>query len=324
MPIQEADPWRLQYFENADCPSNVHIPTDDEHAWMWYPTHRWVYDKIAVALSQGLEAGPHGIVPARFPVFSKPMINLRGMGAGTRVISSLEEYERHLAAGHMWMMLLHGAHVSSDVAVVAGKPLWWRHVTGQPGHGGTFDFWTVHAERNAVVETYCGEWIHRNMSDYTGMLNFETIGGRIIELHLRFSDQWPDLYGHGWVDALIGLYAQGAWSFADRDRRSGYSVVLFGPNTHRYRHPPAAIVEEVRKLPTVSSVQITFYEDRAPESHSMPPGGFRLAIVNGWDLKTGMAARERLRAAFASGRHIKGRTRLAVAARDGKPAPRRK
>ncbi|HEV7714982.1 MAG TPA: hypothetical protein VGO53_05285, partial [Steroidobacteraceae bacterium] len=45
--------------------------------------------------------------------------------------------------------------------------------------------------------------------------------------------------------------------------------------------------------------QITFHEDRAPEWHSMPPGGFRLAIVNGWDLESGLAARDRLAAAFA-------------------------
>ena len=27
MPIQEADPWRMQYFEHADCPADIHIPT---------------------------------------------------------------------------------------------------------------------------------------------------------------------------------------------------------------------------------------------------------------------------------------------------------
>jgi hypothetical protein len=45
------------------------------------------------------------------------------------------------------------------------------------------------------------------MPGYTGMLNFETIDARIIEVHMRFADQWPDLYGEGWVEALIGLYA---------------------------------------------------------------------------------------------------------------------
>ena len=35
----------------------------------------------------------------------------------------------------MWMTLLGGRHVSSDVAVVDGEPRWWRHVTGEPGPG---------------------------------------------------------------------------------------------------------------------------------------------------------------------------------------------
>ena len=53
----------------------------------------------------------------------------------------------------------------------------------------------------------------------------------------------------------------------------------------RYRHPPPALVEDIRNTPGVTSVQITFHEDRAPEEHAMPPGGFRLAIVNGFDLR---------------------------------------
>ena len=40
----------------------------------------------------------------------------------------------------------------------------------------------------------------------------------------------------------------------------------------------------IRRMPGVTSVQITFHEDRDPDRHAMPPGGFRLAIVNGFDL----------------------------------------
>ena len=61
MPVCEADPWRLQYFENVYCPPEVNIPTEDSDAWLWYPKHRWIYDKIAIAHSQGLEAAPHGV-----------------------------------------------------------------------------------------------------------------------------------------------------------------------------------------------------------------------------------------------------------------------
>jgi hypothetical protein len=145
---------------------------------------------------------------------------------------------------------------------------------------------------------YCGAWIRRHLGRYTGMVNIETIGGRMIEVHLRLSDQWPDLYGAGWVEALIRLYAEGRWVFDDCDRRDGYSVVLFAPHGLRYRHPPPALVTHVRQLPEVSSVQITFHEDKPPTQHAMPPGGFRLAIVNCFDLAVGKAARDRLRAFF--------------------------
>jgi hypothetical protein len=72
MPICEIDPWRLQYFAAADCPADVHVPTEDADAWLWYTEHRWVYDKIAVARSQGLEAGPHGEVRRDFRCFPSP------------------------------------------------------------------------------------------------------------------------------------------------------------------------------------------------------------------------------------------------------------
>jgi len=299
MPICEVDPWRFQYFDHVKTAAN--IPTEDCDAWQWYPAQRWVYDKLAVALSQNLDAGPHGVTPARFPVFSKPITNLKGMGVGSRVLETAADYERHYAPGHFWMTLLDGRHVSSDVAVVDGEPCWWRHATGKPAGEGTFDYWTIHAEPDADIETRCGAWTQKNLAGYTGMLNLETIGGTIIEAHLRFADQWPDLYGPGWVDALVGLYENRDWDFYDDDRSEGYSVVLFGPNGRRYRHPPQAFVDEIKRTPGVTSVQISFHENWEPERHAMPPGGFRLAIVNGLDLGKALAARERLREYFLSG-----------------------
>ena len=99
---------------------------------------------------------------------------------------------------------------------------------------------------------------------------------------------------------MVGLYERHDWDFCDDDRSEGYSVVLFGPNGRRYRHPPPALVDAVKAIPGVTSVQITFHEDRAPEQHAMPPGGFRLAIVNGLDLRAALAGRERLREFFLS------------------------
>ena len=298
MPICEADPWRFQYFDSAPCPPDLRISTEDADSWQWYPAHRWIYDKLAVALSQGLDAAPHGVMPPGFPVFSKPIMNLRGMGTGSQVIGSEPAYKAALTAGHFWCTLLTGAHVSSDVALVDGQPHWWRHTTGITAPGGTFDYWHIHADPMPAIESWCVDWACRHLRGYTGMVNFETIGGRIIEAHLRFADQWPDLYGPGWVEALIRLYATGRWDYPDTDRRDGFSVVLFGPHGPRYRHPPADVVDAVKTMPGVSSVQITFHADRDPAHHAMPPGGFRLAIVNSHTLPAGQSARDRLRRAL--------------------------
>jgi hypothetical protein len=220
------------------------------------------------------------------------------MGVGSRVLHSQADYDEHSAPGHFWMTLLEGRHVSSDLAVVDGVPRWWCHVTGKPAGEGTFDYWTIHADAEAEIEDRCGVWVRAHLAGYTGMLNLETIGGTIIEVHLRFADQWPDLYGVGWVEAVARLYESGTWQFADAARRGGYSAVLFGPNGVRYRHPPPALIDEIKRIPGVSSVQITFHEDLAPERHSMPPGGFRLAVINAFDLAAALAAREQLREHF--------------------------
>jgi hypothetical protein len=100
------------------------------------------------------------------------------------------------------------------------------------------------------------------------------------------------------VDALVELYERGEWNFADDDRAEGYSAILFGPHGRRYRHPPAAAVDDIKRMPGITSVQIAFHKNRAPERHAMPPGGFRLAIINGFDLPATLAARSRLRQHF--------------------------
>jgi hypothetical protein len=277
-------------------PTSTSRPTT--RPWRWYPAHRWIYDKIAVALSQGLDAGPHGVPPKHFPVFSKPITNLKGMGVGSRVLNTQAEYEATAAPGHMWMTLLQGRHVSSDVAVVGGAPRWWRHVTGVPSGEGTFDTWTLHAAPDAAIENYCGGWIRAHMRGYTGMLNIETICGRIIEVHLRFTDQWPDLYGAGWVEAMVRLYSEGRWEFVDADRRDGYSVVLFLPHGPRYRHPPPALVDQVRHLPGVSSVQITFFADKEPRATPCRPAASASPSSTRGTCRPGIAGREMLRRAF--------------------------
>ena len=298
MPIHERDPWRRAYFADTACPPDVHIPTDDADAWRWYPEHRWIYNKLLVAESQGIECAPHGIDPTHYPVFSKPIINLDGMGVGSRTLWNHGDYESHLSAGHMWMRLFRGEHLSSDAAVIDGKVHGIRHAKGLSLPGGLFDYWIIEADPRPALETYLSTWIEEHLPRYTGMVNLESIDGRIIEAHLRVTDQWPDLYGKHWLDAVVALYSKSTWVSDPAPRRPGYSIALFGPHGRAYSHPGEHVVRELCAQPDISSLQITFYSDRPASSHSMPPGGFRLAVINAWGLTAGYRVRDRLRSLF--------------------------
>ncbi|HXV86905.1 MAG TPA: hypothetical protein VD793_09410 [Gemmatimonadales bacterium] len=303
MPIIECDPWREQYFHGVACPDHVVIPTDDMEAYRLFPAHRWVYNKLLICETQQLEHAPHGVRPRVFPVFSKPIYNLHGMGAGIGVMWSADDYERMEAPGHLWMTLLTGEHVSSDVALVKGEAVWWKHAVGSPLPDGAFDRWTLLADARPDLEAYLGGWLGRHLRDYTGMANLETIGGRMIECHLRLADQWVDLHGPGWMQSVVELYATGAWRFDDAHRRNGHSVVLFGDHGYWYRIDQA-LVDSLRARSGVSSIQVTFHPGRLPERHAMPPGGFRLAVVNCWDLASGLAVRDELAAGFQRTRQV--------------------
>jgi hypothetical protein len=300
MPFLGVASWRWQYFEGQHCPDDVIVPVDDPPTWELYPERRWIHNKLAICESQGLPHGPHGTDPREFPVFSKPIYNLRGMGAGGRVVRSQEEYRSSLTPGHFWMPLLAGAHVSTDMALEDGRIAWCRHTTGMPAPAGTFDYWIVHAEAMPALDSYLSDWSGRNLRGFTGVVNIETIGGRIIECHLRMADQWVDLNGAGWLAAVVELYRTGVWRLQER-RRTGYSVVLFGAPGVAPRIDREAITA-LWNTAGVSSIQITFDESQPAAVHAMPPGGFRLAIINCWDLGVGTYIRSQLRRLFSADR----------------------
>ena len=122
------------------------------------------------------------------------------------------------------------------------------------------------------------------------------------------AEQWLDINGPGWLDAVVELYANGRWRFWDKDRRDGYSVVLFGAHEVSWTVDRSAVDRSLNR-PNISSILITVVEDKPAAHHAMPPGGFRLAIVNCWNLESGLAVRAEL-------------AKLFVAKTDQAPGPR--
>ena len=177
---------------------------------------------------------------ATFPVFSKPIYNMQGMGVGGATFSSAEELEAEPDRG---------AHVDAQAR---GRARLDRR--GGPGRRGpvvaphdgqrrwatasstTGPCWPRTGPRSkTTVELGCASTCAATAAPSI----VETIGGTLIEVHLRFADQWPDLYGAGWLDAIVELYTRRRWRYPDDDRRDGWSVVLFGAHGVAYQAPPA-------------------------------------------------------------------------------------
>ncbi|MGM0422845.1 MAG: hypothetical protein ACQEQL_07100, partial [Pseudomonadota bacterium] len=221
--------------------------------------------------------------------------NLKSMGAKSGLVNASADYHKLYAPGHMWCEVLEGEHLSTDVAVKNGQALWFAHAKGIPTHGGMFDYWEILDQAHPQTETYITRFIEDHFSAYSGMMNFETIGGRIIEIHLRFADQWPDLYGDGFVKNLIDLYnPDRPAAHFESIKKKGYSVVLFLPHK-QYEKPDFRQVESFIDGDHITSIQFSFDPSLAHTDHSMPPGGFRVAIINGFDKEACLDVRETLK-----------------------------
>lgn len=287
MPIIERDQWRKQYFSDINCRDDIPISTDDRDSFELFPRHRWVYDKTRICKTQKILHAPYGREPPIYPVFSKPITNLRGMGIDSHKLASKKDYLNYCRPGHFWMEYLTGDHISSDAALINGKIVWQAHVRGITAKEGTFDHWHIMSDSLPSLENYYRAWLDEYLKDYTGLVNIESIGGKIIEVHLRVVDQWPDLYGPEWLKAVVALYTNSNWPHDAQLKRPAYSVVLFGPHGRNYAYPPEQLLQELKANDDVSSIQITFNDNMLPEKHAMPPGGFRLAVVNSYSLSKG-------------------------------------
>ncbi|KAJ5102241.1 hypothetical protein NUU61_004463 [Penicillium alfredii] len=275
------------------------IPTTDGQAYDMFPEFRWVYNKLTIAELGSIACGPHNTCPPRhlYPIFSKPIYNLGGMGADARRIATSQDYWRSVTPGHMWSAYLQGEHYSTDIAVVQGRPVWLSHTRGAPGPEQTWDYWEINMPGSLSLQYAITNFVETHLATYTGMLNMETIDDKIIEVHLRLSPQWPDLYGNSFLSSLVSLYCTGEWLDACRDLQIGYSVVLF--DEEKYARLSTIVTDaclgEMGRRCGVCSITMRYDAEKPIESIMRPLGGYRIAWINGFDLDKCQRAREMLR-----------------------------
>lgn len=164
----------------------VDIPISDVEAFVKYTDYNKVYNKLEIAKFQNLDANPFPCFPKKFPIVSKPIINLFGMGLNAFKISSKKKFIDHLPTNNFWCEFLEGDHLGWDFVIRNGKIIYYVCFYGKKLNFGTFKYWSQ-IESPKILDNI-QKIIDHYFEGYTGIVNMETLGHYVIEVHLRMGD----------------------------------------------------------------------------------------------------------------------------------------
>lgn len=231
MPFYGVLPQRQHLFQPQPVSA---IGVNDAHAWRLNPRYHHVYDKLQLALTQGLLAAPCGVNPLDLglsdssTIFVKPITNLAGMSIDAQAMSVAQlNHETKPQAGQFWCTCLQGTHTSTDCLVLEGKVVWFAHTLAASLKDQQRPlYWQIGidlAEREAQIVA----WVAQQLAGYTGLCNVEMIGEHIIEMHLRGSNGFFDFYGAGFITAWGHLVDFKQWQGLEPIQQ-GIVYSLFG------------------------------------------------------------------------------------------------
>lgn len=171
----------LNYIKN-NYPS---VPINDYQAYQHYYDHNDVYNKLLLSQLQQLDCAPIGITPIEFPVIVKPIINLKGMSNGFKVINNADMLDHYSNIGMFWQKYLNGVQYNLDLNVVSGKIIQYFCVISHPEINGRFKYHYYNKEY--ILDPKLINLIEKLLLHYTGFVNVEIIDKYIIEMHLRLN-----------------------------------------------------------------------------------------------------------------------------------------
>lgn len=160
----------------------------DYEAWLTYPQHRWVFNKLELAQRMGYICGPAGVpVDNSNHYIIRPTYNLNGMGVGARIEWIEKDTFHNIEPGYFWCELFDGAQYSIDYE--------WNNNTLVPIHASQ-----GHKHLTNLIEFYRWEKVEPPqfelpsfVDQFTDVehINIEFVGNRVIEIHLRWGMDFP-------------------------------------------------------------------------------------------------------------------------------------
>lgn len=170
---------------------------NDRDVWIQCPRDwLWIYDKLVVARKQDILAAPAGIsVPKDGWYIVRPITNLFGMGRNARKLFIRRGDDNAIPDGFFWSEVLEGRHISVDYH-------WGQQELTVEGFRKDSDRLDRFSRWVKVQDQFNFPEFLKGLERLAAWLNVEYIGSKVIEVHLRYND---DFFNHN-ADEIIPVW----------------------------------------------------------------------------------------------------------------------
>ena len=180
------------YITAFDYPLSYNLEPYDLGAYKKYTQHNFVYDKLWIAQSQHLACGrvENINIDSRinYPIFIKPRWGHKTSSSRNCFkIESYNELEKYQVMQDMiWSEYIEGTERMTDFMLIQGKIVYQLTYQYSKEQHGYIDTWKYISTENTCPRNVY-DWVEKHMRNYTGALNVQYRGYRIIEVSLRLA-----------------------------------------------------------------------------------------------------------------------------------------
>lgn len=191
-------------------------PTNDHEAYAAYPHLRRVFNKLYVMKSQNIPADKMCVIPKKFPVFIKPIVNLEGSNKDCYFIKNLHQFKKFMHRKDMfWSDYLTGQEKSTDLFLLDGKIMFKMTYVIKIASDDNFleDYKRIYGDHYQVSEKLL-QWTREKYKGHTGVVNIQYRGDTIFETSPRpdYGGTYIEMTGNQTlIDATNELYLKKKW-----------------------------------------------------------------------------------------------------------------
>jgi hypothetical protein len=226
------------YISAFDYPLSSNLEPYDLGAYKRFPQHNFVYDKLWIAKSQDLACGRMENVDIEsrinYPIFIKPRWGHKTSSSRNCFkIESFNELEKYRSKSDMiWSEYIDGTERMTDFILIQGRVVYEITYKYSKDQHGYIDEWKYISQKN-TCPTMVYDWVEKHMRGYTGALNVQYRGYRIIEVGLRLArggSYIQSTQNKNLIDNINSAVDEGIWNHNidnDMDFKPFYSFKCY-------------------------------------------------------------------------------------------------